>query len=165
MRAVILAYKVQKDRVEAGDLVKRTDGYDELYTVVEVNPRYMRLPDQEDNPYKYFLRSKVNDELMNFSLEELEKYNVAFFDYDKYYKHNKKVMVGFISIGDINYIKSKRAFELDLGFSQLKDIGFDELVGMDFCGEIETVGMVEDSSADTPVMTQIHYFRIDKPKS
>lgn len=164
MRGVILAYSVPMTTLSVGDIVQPTDGYeDNIYTIAKIDPRYGKQPDDDDTPFKYFIASKDNGELMNFSKDELVKMNTAFFDYDKYFKEDRIIFLGAISYMDLNYIKAKKAVELDLGYSDIKNIHMANLVGMDFYGDITNKVLSTESSADNPSNEVITYFRIDKP--
>jgi hypothetical protein len=130
MRGILLSFQVQTDKLSKGDLVKiKDDGHDDTYYVIEaVDRRYNMRADAADNPYCYFIKSKQNGELMNFALDELSKFNVAFFNYDRYDRHRDKILLGALSVQDLTYMKSKRAYELDLGYSDLSSINNSDLL-------------------------------------
>ena len=100
---------------------------------------------------------------MNFARNELVKCHYGFFDYDKYFKDGKRVLLGAVSFEDITYIKAKRLNELELGYSQLNNIKIDDIMGMDFYGDIVEKQMIEDSNPDLPMASKLIYFRINKP--
>ncbi len=163
MRGIILPYRLNNDtEIKIGDLVSDVDEY-MYYIVTHLNPRYKKEAQQDDNPYNIFVKNFNSDEELNFCKEELIKLHCGFFDYDKYYRQNKKIFLGHISALDINYIKCKVANDYEYAYSELYKITDDYLLGLSFDGEIKSKEYFEESLPTMPVITKIDYFMINKP--
>lgn len=151
MKGIILAYNLYKNnKINKGDIVQRLDGYDNnIYTVEDINMDYY--------PNQFFLRSKDNDISINFSESELCRCHYAFFDYEEYFKSGNKILLGAVSNEDMLTIKSKKLIELDLGMSEIDHIKIEDIIGLDFYGDIVVKEIYHDNVKDV-----IKYFKIDK---
>lgn len=157
-KGIILGYEIfyQLDKpLKVGDLVQRLDedeSEDNFYTIIKID---------ESKDFPYYLKSKENGELINFCREELGKSHCAFFDHEEYVNTGAKIMLGGISIEDINYIKAKKLNELELGWSYLDKIKYEDLLGLEFDGFILEKKMILDSDANFPMEEVIKYFRVN----
>ena len=140
MHGVILGTNLcdYTNELSQGDLVVVDDGFNDFVILEKVDPRYGKQPDDHDTAYKYFVRSKSSGVLMNYARCEISKASIAFYDYTAYYTMNKKVLLGAISLEDINHIKGKYAVDLEIPFSEFNKIKMDDIIGLDFHGTIET---------------------------
>lgn len=157
IRGIILGYALEPKKdvnLKEGDLVQRLDGYDNNYYTVK------KIERKNQNPY--FLESKHNSEQINFHRKELIKCHYAFFDYESYFLEGKLVRLGAVMMEDLNYVRAKKANELEIGWSQLHTIPADELLGLDFYGETIRKELLEDSDPNMPVATVLKYFKIDR---
>ena len=165
MKGIILGYEIvniKKDELHVGDLVNRTDGYDEsFYTIIKIDPRYGKLPGYPDTAMKYFLKDKKSGELINFDRMELGYCHLSFFDYDKWKKDKKKILLGSIKACDMNYIRAKVAFEQDLGYSDLHNIPLEDLIGQTFDGNVVEDHINNETTSYTSIVT---YFKINNPE-
>lgn len=140
MKVIILPINLYQDKndIKENDLVCIDDVY---YNIEKIDPRYNVEVGQPDNPFKYFVRSKINGNLMNFERKEITKANIAYFDYDKYNKYGIKHYIAQVPykdpdfISDINHIKGKFAYEWDMGRSEFDSIHLDDFIGLEFEGE------------------------------
>lgn len=160
MKGILLAYELlhQKEmKLNVGDLVIQNDNeyYDNNYYNIE------KITDNQ--LYCYYIKSLTNGELMNFARNELVKCHYAFFDYDKYYKEGKRVLLGALSFDDMEYIKLKKLNDLELGYSQLNTIKVSDIIGMEFNGSIKEKTIIEDSDPNFPMSSILTYFKINKP--
>jgi hypothetical protein len=158
-RGVLLGYILphhNNSKLRKDDLVQRNDGYDNnYYNIIKVDELSINA---------YYLESKENGELINFSKDELIKCHYAFFDYNSYYKERKMILLGSLSIMDLNYIKAKKAHDLDLGYNEMLNLSTSKLLGLDFNGYIENQNIIEDSDPNQQiVISKIAYFKINKP--
>ncbi len=154
-RGIILGYEMNTQGLNRGDMVQRLDGFDNnFYTVHTVD---------HSNANPYFLKSKDNGELINFDRSELTKCHYSFFDYDAYFQRGARVFLGAVKFEDIIYVKAKKGNELELGYSELKDMGIEEILGMDFYGNLEDKIIIESSDPNLPVASVLTYFKIDRP--
>jgi len=163
--AVILCYNLhdKKGEVKLNDLVCIDDDF---YNIVKIDPRYKVNKGEPDNKFKYFVKSKINDELMNFSREEISKAGLAYFYAEPYFENNVKKFICAVPLNnesakrDINYIKAKFACEWDMGASELKDIPTQHL------HELTINGFVKEHQRDVMYhtdMTQPNFksFKVD----
>jgi len=163
-RAVLLGYSLYdfKSDLKEGDLVTFNDGYDErIYTLEKIDPRYGKRLNDPDTDFKYLVRGQYlnTNQLVSYERSEISKAHIAFFDYYKYYKEGKKIILGAISNEDLMYIKAKYANELELPFSEFHIIKLSDLTELDFYGftinqEIKSHGKI----------SVIQYFKIEKPE-
>lgn len=162
MHGVILGINLHdyKTDLKLGDLVVLDDGCEDYYVIEKIDPRYGKLEGDDDTPFKYFIKSRFNNELMNFSREEMSKGNIAFFDYNNYYKNNKKILLGAISLEDLNHIKGKYAMEFDIAYSEFNKIQYDDLISQEFYGDIK----IKDIDINNNSKTVIKYFMVNKPE-
>lgn len=164
MRGIILGLNLYDftSELKVGDIVT-IDGTDDFYTLLKIDPRYGKNKGEEDNPYKYFVKSKFCDELMNFERSEISKANIAFFDYYEWFNNGKKKLLGIVSALDHNHIKGKVALNYDYGFSQFNLISIDDFIGLDFYGSIKEKELYLSTSPDSNVINVIKYFNISIP--
>lgn len=156
---IILGYELYHESnipLKTGDLVQRLD--EDEYT----NHYYTIVKIDKTKAFPYYLESKENGELINFSREELVKCHTAFFDRDKYLEFGSKILLGSISIEDVQYIKAKKLNQLELGWSQLDKIKYEDLIGLDFSGYIQEKNIIHDSDPNFPMVDNIKYFRVNK---
>ena len=167
MKGIILGYEIvniKKDELHVGDLVQRTDGHDEFfYTIVKIDPRYGKLPGYPDTPMKYFLKSKDNDELINFDRMELAYCHMSFFDYHKWKTDKKKILLGQIKWCDMNYIRAKVAYKMNLGYSDLQSIPLENLIGQVFDGKV-IKDEYRNETNETEIISSVLYFKINNPE-
>lgn len=164
-RGVILGINLHdyKSTLNEGDLIVVDDGMEDFCILEKIDPRFGKLLNDEDNPYMYFVKSKINNRLINYERNEISKANIAFFDYHEYYNNGKMVLLGAISAVDINYIKGKYAVELDIPWSAFHLIKKTDVLGLDFYGTVEDVILDYDCSPDQLTQSSIKYFKINKP--
>lgn len=158
-KGIILAYEIYHEAnmpLKQGDLVQRLDE-DEFtnnyYTIIKI---------EKNKDFPYFLHSKANGEFINFSREELVKCHCAFFDYESYVHNGSKILLGSISIEDIQYIKAKKLNQLEMGWSQLDKIKYEDLINLDFEGYVTEKKLIHDSDPNFPMADIIKYFRVNK---
>jgi hypothetical protein len=140
MKVIILPINLYdyKSELKVKDLVCIDDVY---YNIEKIDTKYNVKPGEPDNIYKYFIRSKINNELMNFARNELSKCNIAYFDYNTYVQSGIKKYVAQVPfndpnfISDINHIKGKFAYEWDMGKSEFDFIHTQDFINLDFEGD------------------------------
>lgn len=161
MHGVILGINLHdyKSELKIGDLVTFDDGHDDFYILEKIYNRYGDEPNAEESPLKYYVRSHSSDVLINFERFEISKAHIAFFDYDKYYNENKKILLGYINNEDINHIKGKLAVDYEIAFSEFDTIKMDDILGLDFEGII--INKTYELADSKQVMK---YFSINKPE-
>lgn len=162
-RAILLGYSLHdfKTDLKEGDLISFTDGYDDrIYTLDKIDPRYGKRRDDPDTDFKYLVKGQYNiDQLVCYERSEISKAHIAFFDYYKYYKENKKILLGGISNEDLTYIKAKYANELEIPFSEFNTIKISDLIELDFYGS--TINQELTTSKGISVF---QYFKLEKPE-
>lgn len=140
--AVILAYSLHdyKSELKINDLVMIDD---EFYNIVKIDPRYGVKLDEPDNEHKYFVQSKINDNLMNFERKEISKATLGYFHAKPYFENNVKKLICQVPITnpdyktDINYIKAKFACDWDMGKSEFDHIQTSQLHELTIEGTIK----------------------------
>jgi len=170
MRGVILGinlYDYKSELIE-GDLVIINDGFEDCTILEKIDRRYGKQPDEPDTPFAYFVTpkpSKPNKRLVNYARDEISKATIAFFDYDAYYNHNKKILLGSVDMTQINHIKGKHAVEYDIPFSEFDKINLEDIIELDFEGTIKTktVDYQYKEGAEI-VKTKLKYFKVNIPK-
>jgi len=166
-RAVLLGYSLRdyKSDLKEGDLVTIDNGYDDqLFILDKIDPRYGKRKDEPDTAFKYLIKGQYNiDQHINYERTEISKAHLAFFDYQKYYKEGKRILLGGISAEDLTYIKAKHANDLELPFSEFHKISLTDLIGLDFYGSTVNKELYYENSPGTGV-TVIQYFKIEKPE-
>lgn len=141
-------------KIQIGSIVEIDTVY---YTIIDINPRFNKKEDEEDNPAKYFVRNKINNKLMNFSDDEIQHISLVVYDYDKL-QENKKILLGLISNTDLLELKYKIMLEHDL--SDINEINPDDLINTIYKGEIISK---EIKSVDESIPNQkINYFKMIK---
>jgi len=159
MQGIILGYSLHdyKSILKENELVCIDN---EFYCLEKIDPLFMKNKGEEINPFMYLVRSKVNNEIMNFERSEISKANIAIFDSNAYFNSNKKIKLGDISPEDIKNIKYKYIFEWDLDSStNINDIHINDLIELTFEGEIiekEYISIYEDASP-----TVVKYFKLN----
>lgn len=158
-RVIILGYTLHdyKSQLKKGDLVY----VDNCFYNIE------KLDDTLNKDYKYYVKSKINGELMNFERSELSKANIAYFDYDLYTQHNIKKMIASIPLNDseyikdIIYIKAKFANEWEMGRSEFDQIQSCDFIDLDFTGQL-----INKTVTHYPDQPPINYtlFKINVPE-
>lgn len=140
--AVILCYNLhdKKCKLVENDLVCIDDEY---YNIVKIDPRYNMKEYEPDNPNMYFVKSKINGDLMNFERNEVSKASLAYFYAQPYFETGKKKFICPVPITnseyqkDINYIKAKFACDWDMGLSELKQIPTEHLHELTISGFVK----------------------------
>jgi hypothetical protein len=167
MHGVILGINLYdyKTELSKGDLVTIDDGFEDYTILRKIDKRHGKRLDEPDTPFMYFVRSKSSNVLMNYARNELSKASIGFFDYEAYYNHNKKILLGAIWNDDMNHIKGKFAVEYDVPFSDFHKIKLDDIIGLDFEGTITTKKLDYQVNENSKVIkTELKYFKIDIPK-
>jgi hypothetical protein len=165
-RAVLLGYSLHdyKSELKQGDLVSINDGFEQIYLLDKIDPRYGKRKDEPDTDFRYLVKGQYNmTQHVAYERSEISKAHLAFFDFHKYYKEGKKIFLGGISAEDLMYIKAKYANDMELGFSEFNQIQMNDLVGLDFHGSTYNKELYYDHQPGTGV-TVIQYFKIDKPE-
>lgn len=139
MEGIILGVSLRDytSELKIGDLVCVDEEYDEFSVIVDIDPRIMKNVGESDNESKYILLSKINNNKINYSREEISKASLAFFNSELYYNHNKKIKVGDISKEDIRNIKFKAILDYNLEIADINKITIDYLIGLTFNGYID----------------------------
>jgi hypothetical protein len=156
MKGIVLAIDLYdyKSELKVKDLVKIDDIY---YSIIKIDKRYNKSEGEEDNEYCYFVKSKQNDELMNFKRNEISKCNIGIFDSLEYFKSGKKIQLGQISLEDLNNIKSKALLEWDLPYSDINNVLFDDILELEFNGYII---QKEFTTHYDDTITLVKYFKL-----
>ena len=164
-RGIILGINLHdyKSILNVGDLVVVDDGMEDFCILEKIDPRYGKLEDDANTPFKYFVKSRTNNNLINYERSEISKANLAFFDYYEYFNNGKLVLLGAISAIDINYIKGKYAVDLDIPWSAFNTIKKDDFLGLDFYGIVEDIVLDYECSPDQLTQSIVKYFKINKP--
>lgn len=136
MNGIVLAVNTNDytSELKIGDLVT-LDDYDDFYEIVDINDTIYDRKTQ----YKYYIRSKINNNLMNFKRSELSKAYLAVFDLNSYYNYGKKIKIGNITQSDIRNMKFKYILEHDLNSNKINDVTLADLIGLEFFGEINNI--------------------------
>lgn len=158
-KAIILGYSLNDFKTP----VKQ----DDLICVDDVFYNIEKIDESLSPEYKYYIKNKINGELMNFAREEFSKANIAYFDYKAYHEFGIKRMIASVplytqnSIKDIIYIKAKFANEWEMGRSEFDNIKSADFIGLDFEGKIEKV-----KTKHYPDSPEIEYdvFKINIPE-
>jgi hypothetical protein len=128
------------------------------YTVIKIDPRYGKKNGEPDNEYKYFVRSKINGELMNFAEHEIKLVYLSVYDYDKYFNENKRVFLGNISPNDLKELKYKIILENNL--TSIEDVYPDDMIELKYEGEIIDKAIINDFDLDNTSTSTIKYFKL-----
>lgn len=153
MKGIILPSKKITTKLEIDDIVLADKCY---YTIVKIDPRYGKKEGETDNEYKYFVKSKVNGELMNFTKDELTPVVLGVYDYDKYYNHNIRFFLGNLKPDDMKELKY--AVVLKYNLKGIEDVYPDDLIELSFMGE-----QINDELTDYENTSfSIPYFKLNK---
>lgn len=135
MKGIILGVDLcdHKSQLKIKDLVS-IDG--EFYNIVKIDPRWNRNEGEKDNENCYFVKSKINSELMNFERSEISKANIAIFDSKMWFEEGKKIRLGNIAQTDMRNMKFKACIEWDIPTEQVDFITDELLLELEFNGEV-----------------------------
>lgn len=138
MNGIILGVSLKDFRTELkkGDLVCYDEEFDDFYTIIEINDKFLVKEKGTTNDAKYIVVNKVNGKLINFERNEISKSTLAIFDADRYFEDGVKIKIGNISNEDILNMKYKVLIEEDRPRSDLERIMKDDLIGLTFVGDI-----------------------------
>lgn len=135
MRGIILGVDLcdHKCQLNVKDLVN-IDG--DFYNIVKIDPRWNCNDGDKDNKNCYFVKSKVNDELMNFERSEISKASIAIFDSAVWFSTGKKIRLGNISQDDLRNMKFKACLEWDIAANDVDSVLDADLIDLEFNGEV-----------------------------
>lgn len=142
-----------KSELKQKDLVC-IDG--DFFNLEKIDPRWNREQGESDNPNKYFVRSKVNGELMNFERSEISKSNIAIFDSKIWFEEGKKVRLGNVTPSDLRAMRAKVMYEWDLPIDSIDSINDEQLLEHQFSGNIIEK---EITNYENP-STKVQYFKL-----
>lgn len=135
MRGIILGVDLcdHKCQLNVNDLVN-IDG--DFYNIVKIDHRWNCKEGDKDNKNCYFVKSKVNDELMNFERSEISKATIAIFDSKSWFENGKKIRLGNISQDDLRNMKFKACLEWDIAANDVDSVLDADLIDLEFNGEV-----------------------------
>lgn len=142
-----------KSELKQNDLVC-IDG--EFFNLEKIDPRWNKEPGEPDTLNKYFVRSKVNGELMNFERNEISKSNIAIFDSKIWFDEGKKIRLGNVTPSDLRAMRAKVMYEWDLPINTIDTINDEQLLEHIFNG---TIVEKEITNYENP-STKIQYFKL-----
>lgn len=156
MRGIILGVNLHdyRNELQEGELVFIDNIY---YKLEKIDKRWNKLDHEEDNHICYFVRSKINDELMNFERKEISKASISIFDSERYFLDGKRIKLGNISNENLRNIKAKALLDWDMPLSQLDNVHDVDLLELEFDGYVTEMD-VEDQEG---VLSIVKYFKLN----
>lgn len=135
MKGIILGVDLKdyKSLLKESDLIFVDD---EFYNLEKIDQRWNCKEGDPDNVNCYFVKSKINGELMNFERNEISKANISIFDSNRWFNDNIKIRLGSISQEDVRNMKFKSVIEWDIPTEKVDTLTDFDLLNLEFEGEV-----------------------------
>lgn len=135
MKGIILGVNLfdYKSEIKNNDLVCIDD---EFYNIVKIDPRWNKSEGEPDNKNCYFVKSKINDNLMNYERSEISKASIAIFDSVAWFSDGKKIRLGNITKDDLRNMKFKACLEWDIATNDVDNVLDADLIELEFNGDV-----------------------------